>query len=150
VSVLARTATRREGAAVGADGLFDEHARRRAAERLAALLGETKPIFTPPWNRCTETTALCLVELGFRALARDAGAPRLNTDGLDELNVHVDWARPERRERVAGPAPNGTLVGVMLHHETMDATERHELAQLVSLLAEHENARCVALGATDP
>jgi hypothetical protein len=38
----------------------------------------------------------------------------------------------------------------MLHHETMAATERHELAQLLSLLAEHENACCAVLGATDP
>jgi hypothetical protein len=51
---------------------------------------------------------------------------------------------------VADPAPEDAPVGVMLHHETMDATERRGLAQLLSLLAEHENARCVALGATDP
>lgn len=116
------------------------------ARRLAELLGETEPIFTPPWNRCTETTGRCLLELGFRALARDSTAPPLGLDGLEELQMHVDWARPDARRRLvealrAAPGP----VGVMLHHELIGPAERAGVERLLALLAEHENARCVPL-----
>lgn len=30
-----------------------------------------EPIFTPPWNRCTEQTAAALANLGFQVLSRD-------------------------------------------------------------------------------
>ena len=43
--------------------------------RLADLFGPlSTPIFSPPWNRCTDDTVDCLVALGFRALSRDATA----------------------------------------------------------------------------
>jgi predicted deacetylase len=113
------------------------------AERLAELLGPTEPIFTPPWNRCIGTTGLCLLELGFRALARDATAPPLHLAGLQELQVHVDWARPDRRERLA-EASNGA-VGVMLHHELIGATELEGIERLLALVASHPQARCVPM-----
>ena len=39
-----------------------ESGRALLRERLDGVL---EPIFTPPWNRCTRDTALCLAELGF-------------------------------------------------------------------------------------
>ena len=64
------------------------------AVRLRELLDEIPPIFTPPWNRCTQATGLCLLELGFQALVRDAGAARLELAGLQELEVSVDAPAP--------------------------------------------------------
>jgi hypothetical protein len=116
------------------------------ARRLAEVLGETEPIFTPPWNRCTHVTASCLLDLGFRALARDASAPTFDLDGLQELTVHVDWARPDASTRLAAAARAPGPVGVMLHHELIGPAERDEVERLLVLLAEHENARCVSLG----
>jgi hypothetical protein len=116
------------------------------ARRLAELLGETEPIFTPPWNRCTRVTACCLLDLGFRALARDASAPPFDLDGLQELTLHVDWARPDASLRLAAAARGPGPVGVMLHHELIGPAERDGLERLLVLLAEHENARCVPLG----
>jgi hypothetical protein len=125
------------------------HEQRRdiaaGAELLAELLGETEPIFTPPWNRCTETTGHCLLDLGFRALARDSTAPPLGLDGLQELQVHVDWSRTGTGERLADASRSPGPVGVMLHHELIDSSERRRLERLLALLASHENAHCVPL-----
>ena len=59
---------------------------------LAAGLGAAGgPIFTPPWNRCTEDTGHCLAAFGFTALSRESRAPALEVEGLAELLVTVDW-----------------------------------------------------------
>lgn len=116
------------------------------AERLAQLLGKIQPIFTPPWNRCTRTTGRCLLDLGFRALARDSSAAPLGLEGLQELRVHVDWSRPEAGERLAAAVRGPGPVGVMLHHELIGPAERQGIEQLLALLASHGNARCVPMG----
>jgi peptidoglycan/xylan/chitin deacetylase (PgdA/CDA1 family) len=115
------------------------------AARLAELLGETTPVFTPPWNRCTDATGRCLRELGFRALARDSTATPLGLDGLQELRVQVDWARPDVPARLAAAARASEPVGVMLHHALLGSDERARLESLLALLAEHPNARCVPM-----
>jgi peptidoglycan/xylan/chitin deacetylase (PgdA/CDA1 family) len=114
------------------------------AQRLRRLLGETPPIFTPPWNRCTETTGRCLLELGFQVLARDATAAVLGVPELDEIHVSVDWARPVTGEAIADRCRTGPT-GVMLHHALIGSEERRRLERLLTLLAAHENAHCVLL-----
>lgn len=120
---------------------------------LEDLLGDAlQPIFTPPWNRCTYDTGACLVELGFAALSREAGAEPLGTPGLHELPVRVDWCkrrggrRVELREvgRMLGEAASvpGPL-GVMLHHAEMDAADLEAAAELLELVGSHERA-CAA------
>jgi hypothetical protein len=121
------------------------------ARRLSELLGGTAPVFTPPWNRCTETTGRCLLELGFQALSRDSTAPRFGLRGLRELEVHVDWsprrpiARTELGERLATAARNRESTGVMLHHALIDVDGRRTVERLLALLAGHANARCIPL-----
>jgi hypothetical protein len=129
-------------------------------ERLGLLLGPAvEPIFTPPWNRCTEATGSCLLELGFEILSREARAAPLYIPGLRELPVGVDWFKRRRGERLpaeaiaaiaAGAVERGGPVGVMLHHAEMDRAELHSAAELLKTLAEHDRTRCVrmhALGA---
>jgi Uncharacterized protein conserved in bacteria (DUF2334) len=128
------------------------------ARRLRELLGETAPIFTPPWNRCTEATGRCLLETGFRVLVRDASAASLDLEGLGELHVHVDWSarrkgRPLDRVEIGlllAAACRERATGVMLHHALLGRDERADVARLLDLLAGHENARCVALGSFVP
>jgi peptidoglycan/xylan/chitin deacetylase (PgdA/CDA1 family) len=124
------------------------------AARLRSLLGDAvAPIFTPPWNRCTETTGRCLLELGFRALARDSTATPLALPGLADIAVNVDWSAKtkdggriglqelgDRLAAAAAAAPEPT--GVMLHHALMGGRERDALAALLELLAAHEHADC--------
>jgi len=122
--------------------------RRRLVDMLGPL---AKPIFTPPWNRCTAVTGECLRELGFIALSRDAGARPLEIDGLCELPIRMDWAphrkgKPVDRRELArllsrhlqSPGPTG----VMFHHALMDVADRAAVSELLGLLATHPRSRC--------
>jgi peptidoglycan/xylan/chitin deacetylase (PgdA/CDA1 family) len=121
---------------------------------LVNLLGTAaQPIFTPPWNRCVAVTGDCLARLGFRVLSRDRSAEALNIAGLKELPVSVDWFAKRKGERLE-PIELGSLiseamkgekpVGIMFHHAVMDAGERRAAAELLSLLAGHNQAhRCL-------
>ncbi len=121
------------------------------ARLLAARLGPAvDPIFTPPWNRCTEDTGHCLAAFGFAALSRESRAPALEVEGLAELSVTVDWfahrrgvplTRVEVGELLAAGCGSGEPLGLMLHHAAMGPTELADLAELLDLLVRHEAAR---------
>jgi hypothetical protein len=124
-------------------------------ERLARMLGPLiEPIFTPPWNRCTQDTGRCLAELGIDTLSREARAEPLEIPGLRELPIRVDCLKRRDGERI-GPAAvagiaaaavsAGGPVGLMLHHAEMDAADRDLAAELLALLAGHGRARCVRM-----
>ena len=114
------------------------------------------PIFTPPWNRCTQVTVVSLSALGFRVLSRDRGAEDLNPFGLTELPVDVDWcgvlaaagslshggALAAMDRGLARAATQAEPVGVMLHHAVMDAESLEVEDALLALLARHPQARC--------
>jgi hypothetical protein len=118
--------------------------------------GRVDPIFTPPWNRCTQVTVVSLSALGFRVVSRDRGAEDLNPFGLTELPVDVDWcgllaaaghrshgeALAEIDRRLARAATRAEPVGVMLHHAVMDAEWLEAEEALLALLARHPQARC--------
>jgi hypothetical protein len=114
-------------------------------ERLLELLGDAlQPLFTPPWNRCTEDTGKCLAELGFAALSREHRAQPLGIPGLPELPVHVDWVRLEPDElaaRMAARVAAGGPLGVMLHHAVMEPESMERTSELLALVASHERAR---------
>jgi predicted glycosyltransferase len=120
--------------------------------RLAELLGTAPdPIFTPPWNRCTALTAQCLAELGFQVLSRDSHAAPLEVFGVCELPIAVDWFAHNKKVRLdrmdwgkllAAKLDSEASIGIMLHHAVMDAEEALALAQLLSVLARHPNAKC--------
>ena len=122
--------------------------------RLAELFGaRVDPIFTPPWNRCTQVTVVSLEALGFCALSRDRGAEELDVLGLCELPVSVDWcgragSRPglsELAERIARVSADPAPVGVMLHHAVMDNPSLSAVDALLALLVRHPNARCARM-----
>ena len=116
-------------------------------EQLAAPVDA---IFTPPWNRCTETTVECLAELGFRALSRDRGAARLDARGLCELAVDVDWCKAfvapapldALGSSLASAAAGGQPAGIMLHHAVMNDAQLEPLGELLRLLSRHPASRC--------
>ena len=120
--------------------------------KLEAMLGPAlDPIFTPPWNRCTEITGECLKALGFRVLSRDATAPSLALSGLRELPISIDWFGKKNGERLSFQSLGALIgaavkqnqhVGIMLHHELMSADERELLGHLLVLLSTHRQARC--------
>ena len=128
-------------------------ARSRAAQRtdiaagrarLEAMLGAVDPVFTPPWNRCTDDTGRCLAELGYRVLSRESRAAPLGISGLCEVPVHVDWVRlapASAAAHLAEAIRTGRPAGVMFHHAEMGAASRAAAAELVALVGGHEHAR---------
>lgn len=130
------------------------HQRRdlvRGARTMRDAFGvEARPLFVPPWNRCTATTAEVLDELGFAALCRDSTATPLPGSPLPELPVTVDWFARRRGVRVDRPGRGALLadaarddrpVGVMLHHAVMTDDDLDDLDDLLRLVAGHPAVR---------
>lgn len=122
-------------------------------ERLADLLGETDPIFTPPWNRCEPETIDRLGSLGFAAYSGDriaAGAP-----GLGQIPVAFDWDRQRREGSLETAlaealAAASTPFGVMFHHATLNCADREYVREFLELLSVHEAVRCVSMRSLIP
>jgi hypothetical protein len=126
---------------------------RQGKIKLEEMLdGTVDSIFTPPWNRCTRTTAECLVQLGFSALSRDATAETLSNACVAELPIQVDWFSKHKAtrltleqlgEKFARSIDTNYRIGVMLHHQLMDHEERELLEQLLAFVGEHPQVRCL-------
>jgi len=111
------------------------------------LLGPiTESIFTPPWNRCTVATAICLRLEGFTVLSRDVTATQFGAPGLSEIPVSVDWfghrkgvrlTPDEIGESLSKAASSQAPVGLMLHHALIDDEERQRIGELLELLSSH-------------
>lgn len=124
-------------------------------ERLAGAFGDlVDPVFTPPWNRCTATTAAVLAARGPAVLSRDESAGRLGHPGVAEVPVTVDWfggrrgvrwTPAELAARLADGVAGGGPVGVMLHHAVTDDDERAEVDRLLALVAAAPAARPAAI-----
>lgn len=122
---------------------------------LIDLLGPlSDAIFTPPWNRCTPVTAVCLWESGFSCVSRDKTAPHLDAPGLKELPICIDWfgrrkgvrlTREETGRSIAAAAGDPNAVGIMFHHALMDDEEQAQTLELLRLLSTHTQARCVLM-----
>jgi hypothetical protein len=130
---------------------------RAGRERLGELFGAAlQPVFTPPWNRCTEDTGAALLELGVGTLSRDRTATPLGLPGLAELPVQVDWFAKRKGERLGRAAVGEQLgtratepapLGVMLHHAEMDEDDMAATAELLDLVSAHGGARCLSMAA---
>jgi hypothetical protein len=131
-------------------------AQRRDIEAGRALLAErldgaVEPIFTPPWNRCTRETALCLAELGFELLSRESRAQPFGV--LPELSVSLDFVRLAPDELAARFAAAEPPIGVMFHHAEMDDAAMARADELLALLAPHERVIArpmMATGSREP
>jgi hypothetical protein len=113
------------------------------------------PIFTPPWNRCTAATGMCLREAGIAVLSRDRSAEPLDVDGLAECPSASDWLRKRKGVRVSHAAWAGELartitaadapVGVMLHHAVMDDDDREAFGVVLATLRNHSRVHAVPM-----
>jgi predicted deacetylase len=121
-------------------------------KRLREAFGNTlDPIFTPPWNRCTQDTVACLEEHNFQILSRDVTAVLFETPTLQQVPVHVNWSRmldnplSDLGQAIATNLKKNTLTGIMLHHADMDNEKLKPLAELLAELADHKNVQGVLL-----
>jgi len=112
----------------------------RLQDALGALLD---PIFTPPWNRCTENTCRLLAEFNFRAISRIAGSTNIQHFGLTDISVAIDWQKKRRGVPLTWSEfcqyaqhylLNSDVVGVMLHHEYLTDSELSRLCRFIACL----------------
>jgi hypothetical protein len=118
----------------------------------AQLSGCLQPVFTPPWNRCTDVTAELLSQIGVTTLSRHVGSAELRSLAVAEMPVSIDWSYAKRdgrrltavelAELAAEQVRRGVEVGINLHHAVMDVAELRRLEELCRLLAGHPAARC--------
>lgn len=114
------------------------------------------PAFVPPWNRCTDSTARALEQLGFRVLSRDSGGPVLANHRLAEIPVTLDlfrWRggaqlRPaaELIEAFGQQAQTHATLGVLLHHKVMDDAAFAWVEQLLQVFRRFPVVHCQTLG----
>ncbi len=137
---------------------------RDIGEGRRALLGMfghyLDPIFTPPWNRCTQVTGRVLVDLGIATLSRDLTAGLLNIDGLAERPIHIDWLAKAKGRRIPFADVSSVIarritdgagpVGIMLHHAEMCDDDFEACAALVRTVAGHPNVRLVPMRSAVP
>ncbi|MDZ4862335.1 MAG: polysaccharide deacetylase family protein, partial [Gemmatimonadota bacterium] len=117
------------------------HDLRAGRARLADHLGvAVDPIFTPPWNRCSEETGRAVRELEFVALSRDRTAPPFALPGLLELPIAVDWFAKRSGLRLEPTAFGALLaqalsssgpIGIMLHHAVTTPSDFQRIEQLL-------------------
>ncbi len=108
-------------------------------------------IFTPPWNRCNQDTVNALIDLGFSTLSIDQTGKKLDYQKLQQLPIDIDWFKKHQGIRmnfidigqwIIQVLDKGERVGVMLHHEAMDDTERDVLHQLLEIIYSHPMVEC--------
>ena len=134
---------------------------RRGRELLVEAFGSRfLPALVPPWNRIASDVASLLPGAGFTGLS--TFGPRGSVDaatGLRCVNTHLDLAiwrdcgRPVELgaavERLAelviahGQEP----IGILSHHQVMDAAAFATLDRLLALVQDHPRATLAAAGA---
>lgn len=126
-------------------------------QRLLACFGaQLDPFFTPPWNRCSSSTAPLLVQAGITALSRDQFADPFFVRNLAECPVAIDWSSKPRGPRglelwaarcAEGVANTDRPYGIQLHHLVMDDEERSILVSLLNLFRKHPKVQPIPMRA---
>jgi peptidoglycan/xylan/chitin deacetylase (PgdA/CDA1 family) len=125
----------------------------RGRQRLATIMGARfTPLFTPPWNRCSEITLELLEEMGYKAVSRSRGSRPSAAPGMPDLPVAIDlhtdrspdagagWQR--LRDALAVGLSRPTC-GIMIHHQRMNAAAFTFLDRLLEILTQHPRLKVV-------
>jgi len=117
---------------------------RHGQERLQSIMGEAfVPIFTPPWNRCSNEALGQLRSNGFQAVSRSRGQKPAALPGLPDLFVNVDLhtrKEPDPRSAWASlfrdmeAALSQNYCGIMIHHRLMNDAAYQFLESLLGIL----------------
>ncbi|WDT78002.1 MAG: glycosyltransferase (plasmid) [Candidatus Manganitrophus sp.] len=119
---------------------------------LEKIFGEKfYPVFTPPWNRCTEETHHVLDRLGFRVFSKDKGERPVTRFSFKEISTTLDLYRWKGKPLMKSPeeiVESLTIqmretgpVGILLHHKVMNEEAFHFLDALLGALCQYPNIR---------
>jgi len=102
----------------------------RGRRRLNAIMGASfSPLFTPPWNRCSEITLALLQEMGYDAVSRSRGSQPPAPSGLPDHAVDVDLHTDRASSAALGwqrliaqleKSLGRPRCGIMIHHQRMN------------------------------
>ena len=102
----------------------------RGRRRLNAIMGAAfSPLFTPPWNRCSEITLALLQEMGYDAVSRSRGSQPPAPSGLPDHAVDVDLHTDRATSAGGGwqrlidhleKSLRRPRCGIMIHHQRMN------------------------------
>lgn len=127
----------------------------KGQRKLEDIMGDSFfPIFTPPWNRCSEITMALLQKMGYKAVSRSRGGEPSAPPGLPDFAVDVDlhtarhptaataWRRltSQLSESLRRP-----LCGIMIHHQRMNEAACDYLETLLQALIERRRLKIVDL-----
>ncbi len=128
----------------------------KGKNRLEQMLGKDfRPVFTPPWNRCSSDTLQSLVDLGFKAVSRSKGARPETLHNLPDYQVNVDLHT--RKETDPSLALLNFLTelkqglasgqcGIMIHHQRMNRSALDLLDILLGLIQSNRKLYPVHFG----
>jgi hypothetical protein len=127
----------------------------RGRRRLETIMGRAfYPLFTPPWNRCSEITLALLAEMRYRAVSRSRNAPPPPPAGLPDLAVDVDlhtgpaasaaqgW---QRLQDALAAGLRRPVCGIMIHHQRMNPAAFAFLERLLVTLRRQRRITLVDL-----
>ena len=125
----------------------------RGRQRLQTIMGDTlTPIFTPPWNRCSEITLALLQEMGYAAVSRSRGSQPAAPPGLPDHAVDVDLHTDRAPTSASGwkqlmdglvDSLSRPTCGIMIHHQRMNEAAFGFLDQLLETLHRHRRITAV-------
>ncbi len=103
----------------------------KGKSRLEEVFGHKfYPVFTPPWNRCTDDTFRVLDRLGFKVFSKDRGKQTVRNYAFQEISTTLDlyhWkGKPEMKAPEAIVAQlleqmqTGEPIGILSHHKVMN------------------------------
>ncbi len=119
---------------------------------LEKIFGEKfYPVFTPPWNRCTDETYHVLDRLGFQVFSKDKGDRPVAGFGFKEISTTLDLYRwkggasmkspDEIVESLAIQMRGRGPIGLLLHHKVMTEEAFAFLDALLGALCRYPNLR---------
>jgi peptidoglycan/xylan/chitin deacetylase (PgdA/CDA1 family) len=127
----------------------------KGRDRLATIMKRRfYPMFTPPWNRCSDVTLELLVRLGYHAVSRSQKAKPVTPATLPDIAVNVDLhTRRESRAKDGwknlfdelGAALSDRFCGIMIHHRRMNETAFDFLNLLLEQLMQTDRCRIVGM-----
>ncbi len=107
------------------------------------------PVFTPPWNRCTEDTFKVLDRLNFKVFSKDKGKQAVTGFAFQEISTTLDLYRWKDKPSMKTPEEiiEALLVqmraedpiGILLHHKVMGPEEFSFLDFLLRELRRYPN-----------
>lgn len=120
-------------------------------QRLQRILGDRfYPVFTPPWNRCSQTTLEILSEYGFHGVSRSSGASPQVIPPFADYQVNIDLhTRKEQDPRQSFEnlcneiqlALSSQRAGIMLHHQRMNSNALLLLESLLRILSQTKSLK---------